>query len=149
LEGDGHVPGGTGYDQLMEGAVPDDEVAQPAAVDVATLGGQGEQGGVDQEFLVQVAVAAGGVAQIRPRSHLHLLTVSGRDIANVRRDREDIIMQIAHRLPSGDPLGRWCCGCDAGMAVPAAPNTIICVPLSAGPMKRAAVSSRRLERVCG
>src|SRR5215813_4321687 len=43
-----------------------------------------------------------------PRSHLHLLTVSGRDIANVRRDREDIIMQIAHRLPSGGPLGRWC-----------------------------------------
>jgi hypothetical protein len=44
LESDGHVPGGTGYDQLMEVAVADDEVPQPAAVDVAALGGQSEQG---------------------------------------------------------------------------------------------------------
>ena len=69
----------------MEVAVADDEVAQPAAVDVAALGGQSEQGGVDQELLVQVAVAAGGVVQVKLRSHLHLLTVSGRDIANVPR----------------------------------------------------------------
>src|SRR5215475_15997723 len=124
------MPDRTWDDQLMEVAVADDEVAQPAAVDVAALGGQGEQSGVDQELFVPVAVAAGGVVQIRPRSHLHLLTVSGRDIADVRRDREDIIMQIAHRLPSGGSLGRWCCGCGAGMAVPTAPNTITCVPLS-------------------
>src|SRR5690242_19523941 len=136
LKGDGHVPGRTGDDQLEEVAVADDEVAQPAAVDVAALGGQGEQGGVDQELLVPVAVAAGGVVQIRPRSQLHLLTVSGRDVANVRRDREDIIMQIAHRLPSGGPLGRRCWGCGAGMAGPAAPNTIICVPPATRPMKR-------------
>src|SRR5215471_7604686 len=61
LEGDGQVPGGTRYDQLMEVAVADDEVPQPAAVDVAALGGQGEQGGVDKQLLVPVAVAAGGV----------------------------------------------------------------------------------------
>jgi hypothetical protein len=30
LKGDGHVPGRTGDDQLMEVAVADDEVAQPA-----------------------------------------------------------------------------------------------------------------------
>src|SRR5215831_14907252 len=112
------MPGRTGDDQLMEVAVADDEVTQPAAVDVAALGGQGEQGGVDQELFVPVAVAAGGVVQIRPRSHLHLLTVSGRDIANVRRDREDIAVQIVHRLPSGGPLGRWCWGCGAAWPSP-------------------------------
>jgi hypothetical protein len=46
LEGDGHVPASTGDDQLMKVAVADDQVPQPAAVDVAALGGQGEQGGV-------------------------------------------------------------------------------------------------------
>src|SRR5205823_6151689 len=64
LESDGHVPGGTRDDQLMEVAVADDEVPQPAAVDVAALGGQSEQGWVDQELLVPVAVAAGGVEQV-------------------------------------------------------------------------------------
>src|SRR5262245_41120583 len=66
LEGDRHVPGRTGYDQLMEVALADDEVPQAAAVDVAALGGQSEQGGVDQELLVPVAVAAGGVEQVGP-----------------------------------------------------------------------------------
>ena len=80
----------------------------PPAVDVAAPGGEGEQGGVDQQLLVQVAVAAGRVLQIRPRPHLQLLTVSGSDIADVRRYREDIIMQIVHRLPSSGLPGQRC-----------------------------------------
>src|SRR5215470_13215858 len=70
LESDADMPGRRGDDQHLEVAVPDDEVPQPAAVDVAAPGGQGEQGGVDQQLLVQVAVAAGRVLQIRPGSHL-------------------------------------------------------------------------------
>src|SRR5215831_5296910 len=34
--------------------------------------------------------------------------MSGSDIANVGRYREDIIMQIVHRLPSSGLLGQWC-----------------------------------------
>ena len=41
LESDGHVPGGTGDDQLMEVAVADDQVPQPAAIDVVALGSPG------------------------------------------------------------------------------------------------------------
>src|SRR5215510_6355320 len=70
LKSNADMPGRSGDDQHLEVAVPDDEVPQPAAVDVAAPGGQGEQGGVDQQLLVQVAVAAGRVLQIRPRSHL-------------------------------------------------------------------------------
>ena len=67
LESDGHVPGGTGYDQLMEVAVADDEVPQPAAVDVAALGGQGEQGGLTRS------------SSCRSLSLLEALSRSGRD----------------------------------------------------------------------
>ena len=70
LKSNADMPGRSGDDQHLEVAVPDDEVPQPAAVDVAAPGGEGEQGGVDQQFLVQVAVAAGRVLQIWPRSHL-------------------------------------------------------------------------------
>src|SRR5437762_1031158 len=91
------MPASTGDDQLMEVAVADDQVSQPAAVDVAALGGQGEQGGVDQELFIQVAVAAGGVVQIRPGPHVYVLAVGDRDIADVRGDSEDILMQITHR----------------------------------------------------
>src|SRR5262252_5187363 len=108
LKSNADMPGRRGDDQHLEVAVSDDEVPQPAAVDVAAPGGEGEQGGVDQQLLVQVAVAAGRVLQIRPRSHLYLLTVSGSDIANAGRYREDIIMQIGHRLPSSGLLGQWC-----------------------------------------
>src|SRR5262245_21795510 len=100
------MPGSGVDDQHLEVAVPDDEVPQPAAVDVAAPGGEGEQGGVDQQLLVQVAVAAGCVLQIRPRSHLRLLTVSVSYIANVGRYGEDIVMQIVHRLPSRGLLGQ-------------------------------------------
>jgi hypothetical protein len=39
LKADPHVPGAIGDDKHVEMAVPDDEVSQPAAVDVAPLGG--------------------------------------------------------------------------------------------------------------
>jgi len=58
LECDGHMSGGTRDDQLVEVAVADDEVSQAAAIDVGALGGEGEQGGVHEELLVPVAVAA-------------------------------------------------------------------------------------------
>src|SRR5262249_47412840 len=108
LESNADMPGRSGDDQHLEVAVPDDEVPQPAAVDVPAPGGEVEQGGVDQQLLVQVAVAAGRILQIRPRSHLQLLTVSGSDISNAGPYREDIIMQIVHRLPSSGLPGRWC-----------------------------------------
>ena len=55
LEAHADVPGTMGEDQHGEVAVTHDEEAQPAAVDVAALRGQGEQGGVDEELLVEVA----------------------------------------------------------------------------------------------
>src|SRR5262245_44851369 len=70
LKSNADMPSRSGDDQHLEVAVPDDEVPQPAAVDVAAPGGEGEQGGVNQQLLVQIAVAAGRVLQIRPRSHL-------------------------------------------------------------------------------
>jgi hypothetical protein len=67
FEGDGHVPGGTGDDQLLEVAVADDEIPQPAAADVAALGGQGEQGGLTSS------------SSYRSLSLLEALSRSGRD----------------------------------------------------------------------
>jgi hypothetical protein len=40
--------------------------------------------------------AGGGVRQIRPRPHLHLLTFGNRDVADARRDGEHFFVQIAH-----------------------------------------------------
>jgi hypothetical protein len=67
LEGDRHVPASGGDDQLMEVAVADDQVPQPAAVDVAALGGQGEQSGVTRS------------SSYRSLSLLEALCRSGRD----------------------------------------------------------------------
>src|SRR5262249_34039170 len=96
FESDADVTGSRGDHQHLEVAVPDDEIPQPSAVDVPAPGGEGQQGRGDEQFLVEVAVAAGRVLQVGPRSHLWLLTTSGSDIANVGRYREDIIMQIVH-----------------------------------------------------
>src|SRR5262245_11211413 len=120
------MPGSSGDDQHLEVAVRDDEVAQPPAVDVAAAAREGEQGWVDQQFLVQVAAAAGRVLQIRPRSHLWLLTVSGSDIANVGRYGKDIVVQIVHRLPS---TGRHRLVPGRGDMTPTTRHTIVFPPL--------------------
>lgn len=96
VERDGHVPGNKRDNQLVEVAATDDEVAQTAAVDVAALAGQRQQGRVDKQFLAPVTVRAGGVLQVRPRPHVHLLPVGQRDIADGRGDVEEVRMQIAH-----------------------------------------------------
>jgi len=83
LEGNRHVSGSTGHDQLVEMTVADDEVPQPPAVDVPALCRQHEQGRVDQQLLVPVAVAARCVPQARPGPRVHLLAMSDRNVADI------------------------------------------------------------------
>ena len=54
-----------GHDELEEVAVPNHNVAQATTVDVASLSGQRQDGGVDEQFLVAVGLGSGGEAQIR------------------------------------------------------------------------------------
>jgi hypothetical protein len=84
LEGNGHVAGGVGDDQLVEMTVTDDEVPEPSAVDVSALCRQNEQGRVYQQLFVSVAVVTRGVQQTRPGPRVHLLTMSDRNIADIR-----------------------------------------------------------------
>jgi len=84
FEGNGHVSGSMGDDQLVEMTVTDDEIPEPSAVDVSALCRQHEQGRIYQQLLVSVAVVARGVPQVRPGSRVHLLTISDRNVADVR-----------------------------------------------------------------
>jgi hypothetical protein len=84
FEGNGHVSGSSGDDELVEVTVTDDEVPEPPAVDVSALCRQHKQGRVYQQLLVSVAVVTRGMPQTRPGSHVHLLTMSDRNIADIR-----------------------------------------------------------------
>jgi hypothetical protein len=84
LEGNRHMSGSAGDDELVEMTVTDDEVPEPPAVDVSALCRQHEQGGVYQQLLVPVAVVTRGVLQTRPGSRVHLLTMSDRYVADIR-----------------------------------------------------------------
>jgi hypothetical protein len=58
LEGDAHVSARDRQHVCVEVPVADDEVTKPAAVEVAALGGQGQQGRVDEQFLESVTDVA-------------------------------------------------------------------------------------------
>ena len=54
LEGDAHVSARDRQHVCAEVTVADDEVTKPAAVEVAALGGQGQQGRVDEQLLTSL-----------------------------------------------------------------------------------------------
>jgi hypothetical protein len=78
------VSGSGRDDQLVKVTVTDDQVSQPSSVDVSALRCQHEQGRVYPQFLLPVALITGGVLQTRPGSRVHLLTMSDRDVADIR-----------------------------------------------------------------
>jgi hypothetical protein len=58
----------------VEVPVADDEMTKPAAVEVIALGGQGQQGRVDEQFLESVTDVAGGNVHADPLLHSDVLT---------------------------------------------------------------------------
>src|SRR5215469_1633183 len=63
----------------VEVPVADDEVTKPGAVEIAALGGQGQQGRVDEQFLESVADVAGGNVYADPLLHSDVLTAADGD----------------------------------------------------------------------
>jgi hypothetical protein len=63
----------------VEVPVADDEVTEPAAVKVTALGGEGQQGRVDEQFLESVTDVAGGNVHADPLLHSDVLTATDGD----------------------------------------------------------------------
>src|SRR5262245_13324966 len=77
LEGDAYVSARDRQHVCVEVPVADDEVTKPTAVEVAALGGQGQQGRVDEQFLDSVTDVAGGNVDADPLLHSDVLTATG------------------------------------------------------------------------
>ena len=76
-----------GRDELEEVAVPNHNVVQATAVDVASLSCQRPDSGVDEQLLVAVGLGGGGEVQIGALAQGQLAMPVDGDVAHQRRTR--------------------------------------------------------------
>src|SRR5262245_5446460 len=89
------------YDDLGEVAVAHDHVPEPAAIDLAALAGQQEQGRIDQQFLVAIRVARGRVAESGALLQQDVRAVGDGDVADVVAQREGTGQDLVGVHPTG------------------------------------------------
>ena len=96
LDADGQMPFVCLEDDLVEVAVTDDHMSQPAAVEIAALSSNREQRRVNEQFFEEVRGRTRSVQHAFPLRELDALAAAVRDIANVRTQSEDCVAEIVH-----------------------------------------------------
>ena len=83
-------------DDLVEVAITDDHVSQPAAIEIAALASNREQRRVNEQFFEKVRGRARSVQHAFTLRELDALSAAVRDIAYVRAQSEDRVAEIVH-----------------------------------------------------
>jgi hypothetical protein len=96
LDAHGEMPFVRLEDDLVEVAVSDDHVSQPAAIEIAALSGNHEQRRVNEQFFEEVRRRTRSVQHALTLRELDALATAVRDIANVRTESEDRVAEIVH-----------------------------------------------------
>ena len=87
LDADGQMPFVCLEDDLVEVAVTDDHMSQPAAIEIAALSSNREQRRVNEQFFEEVRGRTRSVPHAFTLRKLDALAAAIRDIANVRTER--------------------------------------------------------------